>query len=737
MRDAFDRVLRFPPHLRLEILDEQRALLMSEREQFLLTGTAQIRAAPLLDGQRTVREVLAALATMSPPVPRQDALYAIMRLEQRGHLVEVVHEGDPAVTEYWHATGVAPHEARTWLSASPVSVLALDGLESGPWPEALTGSGLTVREDSPLRVVLVRDYLSPELEAWVRAPAWPKAPWLLVKPSGTSPWVGPVFRGAENPCWACLAHRLRRNRPVLGFLEAQNLRKGRPHLTALPTSIQAAASFAALALARWVASGGQGTLSNTLFVLEPHKLHLTEHRVVRRPQCPACGDAGLLAARARQPLVLEARPRRTTDDNGFRGVTPEETFARHEHLISPLTGVLSSLGPVEGRNHPLRPVFGAAYFTQPETQRPSVDDFHAMSAGKGRTPAQSRASALCEGLERVSAMFQGDEPRVKARLTELGDAAVHPRDVLLFSDAQYRDREALSARYGATRRAVPEPFDAEQPVDWTPVWSLTHERLRYLPTALCYARYPHDTAPRFGQQDSNGHAAGNSVEEAILQGFLELAERDAVALWWYNRLRRPGVDLESFGEPYFAELVEHHRGHGWRLWALDLTHDLGIPTFVALGRAPDAGRFCVGFGAHLDARLALMRALTEFNQLFDPSAQLPPPWDAAALDDLAFLFPDETQASRVRADFAPVPLRDLREDVLDCVARAARVGLETLVLDQTRPDIGLSVVKVTVPGLRHFWPRLGPGRLYDVPVRLGWRDAPLDEARLNPVPLFL
>ena len=63
-------------------------------------------------------------------------------------------------------------------------------------------------------------------------------------------------------------------------------------------------------------------------------------------------------------------------------------------------------------------------------------------------------------------------------------------------------------------------------------------------------------------------------------------------------------------------------------------------------------------------------------------------------------------------------------------------GLELLVLDQTRPDIGLPVVKVIVPGLRHFWARFAPGRLYDVPVQLGWRTSPISEADLNPIPLF-
>jgi ribosomal protein S12 methylthiotransferase accessory factor len=39
--------------------------------------------------------------------------------------------------------------------------------------------------------------------------------------------------------------------------------------------------------------------------------------------------------------------------------------------------------------------------------------------------------------------------------------------------------------------------------------------------------------------------------------------------------------------------------------------------------------------------------------------------------------------------------------------------------------------------LRHFWPRFAAGRLYDVPVRLGWLPRPLAEEELNPVPMFL
>ena len=62
--------------------------------------------------------------------------------------------------------------------------------------------------------------------------------------------------------------------------------------------------------------------------------------------------------------------------------------------------------------------------------------------------------------------------------------------------------------------------------------------------------------------------------------------------------------------------------------------------------------------------------------------------------------------------------------------------MELLVLDQTRPDIGMPVVRVIVPGMRHFWERLAPGRLYDVPVDMGLRESALAEAELNPTPVI-
>jgi ribosomal protein S12 methylthiotransferase accessory factor len=375
-----------------------------------------------------------------------------------------------------------------------------------------------------------------------------------------------------------------------------------------------------------------------------------------------------------------------------------------------------------------------------------------MNAGKGTGDVQARASALCEGLERYSGVLRGDEPRRRARLADLGGAAVPLNDCLLFSERQYCERDARNA--GAGRFSfIPVPFDPEAEVEWSPVWSLTRREVRYLPTAFCYYDYPQPDERAYCIACSNGCAAGNTLEEAILQGFLELVERDGVALWWYNRVRRPGVDLESFGDPYLERLRAFLQAHGRDFWLLDLTADLGIPVFASITRRTDGPpeQIMPGFGAHLDPKIALLRAVTEMNQMLsspllgrpekgadrEPMDPDTAHWlETATTANQPYLLPAEGPC-RTAASYQQAWADDVADDVRACQALVERAGMEMLVLDQTRPEVGLPVAKVIVPGLRHFWARLAPGRLYDVPVQLGWLPRPLAEHELNPIPMFL
>jgi ribosomal protein S12 methylthiotransferase accessory factor len=143
--------------------------------------------------------------------------------------------------------------------------------------------------------------------------------------------------------------------------------------------------------------------------------------------------------------------------------------------------------------------------------------------------------------------------------------------------------------------------------------------------------------------------------------------------------------------------------------------------------------------------VALLRALVELNQFLladlpvngaqrrysDPDARHW--WSAATRWVQPQVVPSgepaatcDTYASASRGRSEP------GGDVRRCIDIAHSLGSDVLVLDQTRPDIGLPVVRVVAPGLRHHWPRLAAGRLYDVPVKLGWLSGPRAEAEMNP-----
>ncbi len=285
----------------------------------------------------------------------------------------------------------------------------------------------------------------------------------------------------------------------------------------------------------------------------------------------------------------------------------------------------------------------------------------------------------------------------------------------------------------------PVLFDPSAKIEWSPVWSLRDKRFRYLPTSMLYFFYQGSVA---FPADSNGCAAGNTREEAIVQGFLELVERDAYAIWWYNRLQRPAVDLFRFDDPFVREFHSRLTNARHRLVVLDITGDLGIPSFVAVTQWMQDGRENIEFGSgsHFDARIALLRTLTELNQFLSIGVMRGRPGEKLShdgitplrIEDHPYLSPSDTPAIQPDLDIK-FGLLDTDEQVKACVSIAERQGLDFLVLDQTRPDIETPVVRVIVPGLRHFYRRFAPGRLYDVPVKLEWAARPLGEDALNPL----
>lgn len=727
-----DARIVFRSRYRAHVIDDDTLALRSERGPEVLTGPGLGAIARLIDGRRSIEQVLAGVRRR---VDAPTALYMIEDLIGRAVL----------------ATGRAVEPARPMRVGALTRMLAL-----GPgarrvaavrshwigraWPAAPAWKATAGnRARGTLDVVVVDDYLRGEL-AHVNAHALEsRRRWLLVQPWGEIAWIGPLFEPGSSACWECLAHRLRGHRVVEAWLARRDRRWPAP-VPLMGTTESAVAVMSHVVRHASLTRRTDSPLRGHLLRLDLLNGRWSAHAIRRRPQCPACGAPGRSPSTRAKPSIDNAARR---SDRVGSGGTPRNPFP---HLTDPITGVIEAITIVERPSwpsvcltiaptatHRLNLTFARAWRSQIEP-----------ASGKGFSAAEAIRSAAGEGVERFCGEYEGTEARLTSTLGALGDRAMDPRDVMLFSDAQYASAGAGFRAGDDGVSTVPRRFDARASMEWTPVWSLTQRRERYLPTACLYYGHP-DTA-RLGmcRADSNGCAAGATTAHALYRGLLELIERDAVAIWWYNRIRRPSASLAVLAGSRARGLVRDCRRNGRDVWLLDLTIDVEVPVYAALSaRRRGLPRIAFGFGADLNPRQAAVRAMAEMGQVLATTQG-----EGVDDDTLAPAIADWFRRGTLRRDPYVVPKgraearrgSQPRSHAAACRVlqrRLERRGLEVLCLSQTRPDVGVPVMRAIVPGLRHFWPRFAPGRLFDVPVSMGWREAPVPEAELNPTAFFL
>jgi oxazoline/thiazoline synthase len=735
---ASKSTLQFAPNFTAYVLPPDTVCIYSEDRKFFLHGALFCALTTAIGkGGKTPRDLIAQLGKSFPADKIEEA---INRLIERRYVIPSGAASDGILAGYWASIGLPPEEAERNLANHKVRIEAIDVKGAAELTSALSKLGVRVVNRSPdLTITLVNDYLERQLAELNQKRVADNTPWLLVQPSGVFPLVGPLFRPGHTACWTCLFDRMIRNREIKGFLDRGGARAVAVSPLARNTVGQTAIQFAAVEIAKAIATGFRTDMHDHITSFDLTGSAISKHYVAARPQCPTCGNKKLLnPRRAPEPIKLGPGSKLLITSGGYRTVTSRATVARFKRHVSPLTGVVKRLERIEA-DLPMN----TNYFAQHNFSAPaqSVDQLRAGltggSFGKGSTAEQGEASALMEAIERYSGIFQGDEIRATKRFTDFPEGdAIKPNDILLFSDAQYEIRHDHT--HHDDTQPAPDPFDPTAKIEWSPVWSLRDNKFRYIPTSQLYFFY---SGPRPFQADSNGCAAGNTLEEAIVQGFLELVERDSYAIWWYNRSQRAEVDLDHFEDSYVSDLRSQFTDAGRKLWVLDITSDLGVPTFVAIMHWIQDGHENIEFGsgAHFDPRIALLRAMTELSQflsigLMGGGSGEKPTLDGVTplkLEDYPFLLPAQNPIPRPELGM-PIPRSTTRQQVDACVEIMRRAGHDFLVLDQTRPDVGVSVVRVVAPGLRHFYRRFAPGRLYDVPVKLGLRDQPIPEHELTP-----
>ena len=388
----------------------------------------------------------------------------------------------------------------------------------------------------------------------------------------------------------------------------------------------------------------------------------------------------------------------------FRGgtqrvVPPAETVARVRQL-APLMGI-TRVANVTGLDSIGIPTVMVC--------RPNARSL-AVSQGKGLDLDAARASGLMESVELWHA-----------------ERMPHPLKLATWNELRFSHR--LVAVEGLPRLSIGS-FHANHKLLWVEGTDLYDGEGTWVPYEMVHANYtlPLPTGSGSFVMSSNGLASGNHLLEAISHGLCEVVERDATTLWVYSGERAQAerrVDLASVDDPSCRDVLARYDRAGIAVGVWETTTDVGVAAYlcVIVDRDPDKLRLMYpthGMGCHPVREVALLRALTE-------AAQSRLTFISGSRDDSGRdkykIARDAQVIERTRAEIAraggrpflaaPTFVRETFEEDLGFLLgrlRAASVP-QAVCVDLTRPELGIPVVRVVVPGLEsvHEAPGYVPG----------------------------
>jgi ribosomal protein S12 methylthiotransferase accessory factor len=366
--------------------------------------------------------------------------------------------------------------------------------------------------------------------------------------------------------------------------------------------------------------------------------------------------------------------------------------------------------------------------------------------GSSLDQATARWLSVAECVERYSASVYTPAQFLWATAEELG------------ADALDLDR---CPRVSRTEAASPHCHvmvpDKHSAIRWVRGLSLMTGREIWVPAILAFLQLaPASVGERFTLPISTGCAAHSDLRQALCSAICEVAERDAMALTWLQRLPLPPIEIgdAAGGLPVYQRFAECSQ---IRTYLFDATTDIGIPVVYAVQVTPSHPelRTVVTAASTADPRQAIEKVLCELaacriGLLLNESGESDPDRFHRIFDGARYMAaPDRTSAfDFLLADREATPLASMPSCAADrsaqtlglLLSKLSAAGHEAFAVDLTTDEserAGLSVVRVIVPTLQPltFAPRTqfrAHPRLYQAAAAMGYPVHP--EADLNPWP---
>lgn len=314
--------------------------------------------------------------------------------------------------------------------------------------------------------------------------------------------------------------------------------------------------------------------------------------------------------------------------------------------------------------------------------------------GKGVSPIQAQVSITMEAIERYCSEFREEY------LDKLIRGSYHH----LISRFNLVDLQEQILSQNSN-------YDHDTEIHWTWGYDLLKNENILVPSCAVYHPY-HEDAVLLMDTHTNGIAAGNTMEEAVIHGLAEVIERDAWSIARYTGQFHDAIFIEDEEEnDFIIDIFERFEKAGIEIVDKDLTTDIGMPVIGAFSR--DLLHLDMvpidGFGAHVDPKVATIRALLEIattRALFIQKYGIDGMCETVPL----YLRNGEEEDPR----FYTHHLKGIRElgegysddiygDIQNIIARLRKRSLnQVIAVNLTRSDVNIPTVRMIVPGMETY-----------------------------------
>lgn len=270
----------------------------------------------------------------------------------------------------------------------------------------------------------------------------------------------------------------------------------------------------------------------------------------------------------------------------YRICTPEKTWEKIEPVTKEI-GV-TRIARIDGLDRVGIPVYSAI---RPSAKEGAISVY----AGKGATDIQARVSSAMEAIERYSAEY---DEKSNVELTLKPENPINLEELIVPRN--------ISSGIGNINNT--------KNIEWVRGYDIINNETVEIPANSVFHPYE---GKRLFRSNTNGLASGNSREEAIFHGILEVVERDAWSISELSKRTYKKINIEGAKNPIIHELMEKFNKSKINIVLKDLTSEVGIPTIAAISDddvLKDPALLCMGVGCHLHPEIAVIRALTEVAQ---------------------------------------------------------------------------------------------------------------------------